>query len=186
MAIDDETKVKSETQNSLERMQNFDPQSLPRSKELGEKFNFNEAVQHADRLISLYKRLPVSILDDLPEDRINEIKNRANEDFTRFSDILKFDETQANAVSVRQGLIKNLINSYSGTFNVLHPFISYSLYKTADFQRLEAEARSTLQTIENQATKLNKSLQKDKEASQRILDEMRKFAAEHGVTQQAI
>jgi hypothetical protein len=60
------------------------------------------------------------------------------------------------------------------------------MYKTVDFQRLEGEARSTLQAIQDQASKVTKSLQKDKEASQQVLDEIRKVAAEQGVTQQAI
>jgi hypothetical protein len=180
MALDEDTK------NSLERMQNFDIQTLPREKPLGDKFNFNDALIPAERLVSLYKRLSISVLDDLPVSRLNQIRNKANEDFSRFEQILNFDPTQSNAVANHTQLINDLNNSYDATFEQLFQLISYSMYKTTDFQRLEGEAHSTLQSIKDEASKITKSLQKDKEASQQLLEEIRKIAAEQGVTQQAI
>ena len=184
MANDREAR-KLETENSLKRMQEFDVKSLPRVNQLGDSFNFNSALEPAERLVLLYKRLSISVLDDLPYGVLDQIRNKANEDYNRFDGILTYDPKQANSVQVREQLITALNNAYDSAFNLLHPYLSYSMYKTVDFQRLEGEARSTLQAIKDQASKITKSLQKDKEASQQILEEIRKVAAEQGVTQQA-
>lgn len=61
------TKAIEETRKSLERMQKFDPNSLPREQELGKSLNFNDAVEPATRLIDLYRQLPDEVLEQLPQ-----------------------------------------------------------------------------------------------------------------------
>lgn len=71
-------------------------------------------------------------------------------------------------------------------FQQLHPFISYSLHRSADFQRLDTEARATLQSIEDKARIVTEALAGQYETeAQRVLDEIRNVAAEEGVSQQA-
>jgi hypothetical protein len=106
IATDDETKM------SLERMQIFDIQTLPREKELGEKFNFKDALQPAERLVSLYKRLSISALDDLPTNLLTQIRNKANEDFNRFKEVLEFNPEQPSAPQTRVQIINNLSTAY--------------------------------------------------------------------------
>lgn len=55
-----------------------------------------------------------------------------------------------------------------------------------DFARLDGEARATIQSIRDQAEEFTKGLKKDKEAADQVLADVRKVAAEHGITQQAI
>jgi len=167
-------------------MKNFDIESLPREQDLGSRFDFREAVEPAKRLVDLYARLPESVLDDLPATPLQTIRTRANEDFNRLDEILKFDPSQQNATQVRADLINKLRGSYEPSFHALHPFISYSLHKTADFRRLESEARATLQAVRDDASKLTEALGKDKESAAKILEDIRKTAAEQGVSQHAI
>ena len=150
MAEDPYSGARDEARKSLERMQNFDVDTLPRDDELGQKFTFREAVEPATRLIDLYKRLSLSVLDDLPPNALTTLQDRANVDHQRFTQILEFDPMQDNAKQAHQKIIKNLQNHYQDTFNFLHPLISYSLYKTADFKRLEGEARAAVQSIRDQ------------------------------------
>lgn len=186
MANEQEDKMREEAKNSLERMQTFDVQTLPRKADLGTGFYFSDAVEPAGRLVDLYKRLSLSALDDFPLTELTNIKNRANEDYSRFDEMLKFNPTVGDATP-QHGQILNKINSaYQAAFQTLNPFISYSLHKTADFGRLEGEARSTIQSIRDQAEEITKGLKKDKEAADQVLADVRKVAAEHGVTQQAI
>jgi hypothetical protein len=90
-----------------------------------------------------------------------------------------------NVVQVRQQLISQVKNAYQPTFKFLHPFISFSLHRSADFQRLDREARATLQAIRDKADGITNDLNDAKEESKSILKDIRKVAAEHGVTQQA-
>lgn len=186
MSMEAEIKMREEATNSLERMQTFDVQTLPRREDLGINFHFNDALEPAKRLVELYKRLSISALDDFPITVLTTVRDRANEDYTRFDEILKFNPTAGDATSQHQQIINKITSAYQTAFQVLSPFISYSLHKTADFGRLEGEARATIQSIRDQADGITKELKKDKEAAEQVLADVRRVAAEHGVTQQAI
>ncbi|MBN1545712.1 MAG: hypothetical protein JW902_03540 [Syntrophaceae bacterium] len=186
MAAETEATLREETQKALERMQNLDVAALPREGELGQKFNFINAVDPTERLVKLYSRLPISVLEDLPENQLKQIRDRANQDYNRIDEILKFDPTQQNAIQVRENYITQIINSYKDAFSALHPYISYSLYKTADFKRLEGDARAALQAIKDQGSELTVQLKTYLDSAKKILEEIRKVAEEQGVTQQAI
>jgi hypothetical protein len=170
---------------SLLRMQQFDPASLSRKDDLGKQLNFEEAVLPARRLVELYKRLSTSALDDFPGGQLTLIKNVANADYSRFKSILDFSSEQENPQQARAKLIEQVRGSYDATFQQLWQFIAYGVSKTVDSQRLENESRAVLQSIQDQAAAVTTGLQKDKETSQTILADIRKVAAEHGVSQQA-
>lgn len=177
--------IYNETMESLQRIQNFDSSSLVRETELGQKLNFSEAVPYAKSLIELYKRLSVIALKDFPDDGLTKIRDNANSHFKILTQILDFDLAQQNPTNVRMSLINSLKSAYQPAFQVLHPYISYSLHRSADFQRLDSDARSTLQAIEDKAGKIAEKLTKHENDASVVLDEIRRVAAEEGVTKQA-
>ena len=177
--------LRQECQESLRRIQQFDPNSLPREEELGRDLSFQEVVPAARRLLGLYEQISLTVLDDFPESHLNSLKSQADADYNRFSEILKFSPRQDNAFNVRNSLIQQIEQAYQGTFNQLQPMISYSTSKSADFKRLETEARAMLQNITDKANELTKKLEEDKKISAQILEDIRKVAAEQGVSQQA-
>jgi hypothetical protein len=186
MPSQEETKALEECNNSLGRMQKFNLDSLSREEELGSELNFAEVVPAASRLVGLYNQISLSVLIDLPKQQLDSLKSQANADYNRFEQILKFSTKQGGDVySTRNSLIHGIENSYQGSFNTLHPIIGYSTSKSADFKRLETEARAMLQTIEDKANELKEELQSDKKTSEQILNDIRKVAAEQGVSQQA-
>lgn len=186
MPDDPDEVMRQEAKESLERIQAFDTDLLPRENDLGKSFAFHNAVAPAQRLVELYNRLGVSALDDLPQQALTKIQTQANTDYNRFDEILRFDPEQQNAKAQKDTLITQIGSSYQTTFNALHPYISYSLHRTADFKRLESDARAALQAIRDQADDVAKSMAADKEASEQVLKDIRKVAEEQGVTQQAI
>ncbi|MBI5695261.1 MAG: hypothetical protein HZC51_05890 [Nitrospirae bacterium] len=175
-----------ETLSSLTRIQEFDPATLPREAELGKGLSFQEAVLPASKLIGLYKQLPTTILDDLPINQLDKIKARADADYTRLQQILTFSADQGNPVGVRDSYINQLNDAYTSSFNELFLLISYGVSRTVDFTRLENEARSTVQSIIDKTNNLTTQLENSKQEAQNILEDIRKVAAEHGVSQQAI
>lgn len=185
MATDEEQTAKEKAVTSIQRMQDFEPADLAREGDLGKHFTFTEAVEPAKRLVELYGRLAMSVLDDLPPSHQNQLATQADQDFNRFQEILDFDPKQENAQARHTKLIEQVSKAYEGAFNKLHPFISYSLHKSADFDRLENEARSTLQGIRDESAALTNELEQYREEAGKILDEVRSVAAEQGVTQQA-
>ena len=177
---------KKEAAEALEEMQNFDVARLPREDELGKSLSFKDAIPPAERLIELYKRLAPTVMDDLPMQQLDQIKNQAIHDRAQLGAILDFDSKQTEPHAVRDGLVQALSSTYQKTFNSLYPLISYSLQKSADFQQLGADARETFKEIKEAADLLQKELEKHETEARRILSEIRQAAAEQGVTQQAI
>lgn len=186
MANQQEEKTRQECQQSLVRVQQFDTRTLAREEELGREFTFEDAIPAARRLIALYNQVSIAVLEDLPMSQLNTLKTQSDSDYNRFEQILKFSAKQENAYNTRNSFIQQIEGAYQGTFSALQPIIAYSTSKSADFKRLETEARAMLQVIEDNAVKLTKQLEDDKKASEQILEDIRKVAAEQGVSQQAI
>lgn len=187
MARASNPEVRNEAEESLGRMQKVDVNDLPRSTELGSELNFQDAVEPAERLVSLYKRLAVVALDDLSVQALQQVKDRANHDYNLVKQILDFRvSAQQNPKGTRDGYVQYLVQAYEPTFQTLHPYIAYSLHRSADFQRLDADARATMQSIADRAGKIEERLQGHETEAKRVLDQIRAVAAEEGVTQQSI
>lgn len=178
-----------ETQESLSRMQAFDPKSLAREEELGRNFDFSAIVAPAGKLIRLYNQLGLSTLDDFPDQILAQIKQQADADFNRFQQVLDFDPTTVenqNPTQPRDQLIQQVTAAYDPAFKQLFPFISYGTSKSVDFQRMENEARAMLQNVKDEADEITNQLTEHQEQAQGVLADVRRVAAEQGVSQQAI
>lgn len=180
------SEVLDETEKSINRMQEFNIAQLPREQDLGSSLNFKEVVRHAEKLISLYKRLSPNVLNDLPDDLLNQVKSQADADFSKLQQILDFKTDQDNPSATRQQFIQQIEQSYDPAFKKLYPFISYGASVAVDFQRMETDARAMIQSVRDQTEQLIQELSTDKEQAQQILEDVRKVAAEQGVSQQAI
>ena len=175
--------ILEEAATSLKRIQTFDPSTLVREEDLGNSKNFSKVVAPAQRLIDLHLRLSSTALEDFPDDRLNQVKDRANADYQLFEQILKFHPDRTTAE--RDALIAQVAASYGPSFNTLHPLIAYSLHRSADFQRLDSEARATLQSVQDRGQLLTQELENAQVEAKRILEEVRATAAEAGVSQKA-
>ncbi|MFK8397312.1 hypothetical protein M2D07_002260 [Pseudomonas sp. BGr12] len=179
------TEIFEETKSSLDRIQNFDTSKLPRTSDLGIRLSFESVVEPAKLLVDLFKRLSPAALEDFPDNILNSIRDQTNNVYNLFDQILEFDPDQSNPVGIRDQLITNIKATYQPTFQSLHPYISYSLHRSADFQRLDATARATLQSIEDKAEKISDSLAGYENDAKIALGEIRRVAAEEGITKQA-
>ena len=181
-----DTALLASTRESLERVQGFDVQSLVREKELGAQLAFTGIVEPALRLIGLLDRIPSSILDDMPDEQLQTIRNRADAIHSVFTQVANFTAAQSNPQGVRDSLISQIVAHYQPCFNELHPLIAYSHYRSADFQSLEREARETRQKLEESVADGEARMQTALTEIHQILAAARTAAAEVGVSQQAI
>ncbi len=177
---------KSAAVESLTRIQDFDVQKLPRRENLGSAFDFEDSVEPAAALVSVFKRLPIETLDDLPNSLLVDINKQAQNAYAIFDGILEFDPHTPDAANMRLKLIERIKNQYQPTSLTLLPIITYAFYRTVDLKRLDDQARDILQSIENLAQKSAKELEDIKAKSESVLEDVRKVAEEHGVTQQAV
>lgn len=184
MANQAEEQKRKEAAESLSRMQEFDTAQLPNTEKLGSVLNFTGAVAPADKLVSLYQRISPTILPDLPQSQLTTLWQQANSDFNILKQILDFQP--GKPVNERDSLITQVENAYQQAFNKLETFISFSASKATDFQSLEREARAMIQSVQDQGAKLAKELDVKGQQAEKILEDIRKAAAEQGVSQQAI
>lgn len=175
----------NEVKESLQRMQKFDIDSLPREQELGSQLNFLKVIIPAQRLISLFDQISIRVLEDIPDKHLDNLKKQADANYNLFEQILNFSTNIANPAGTRDTYIEQVRQAYDQSFNALLPIITYSTSKTADFKRLETEARAAMQEISDESKKLVAELNEKQEEAKIILEEIRKTAAEQGVTQQA-
>lgn len=186
MTTDTEKEALKNAITSLTRMQKFEVNSLPREDELGKSYSFHNVVEPATRIVELFGRLAPEVLDDFGATQLNQLQGQADACFNLFERVLNFDAKQGNAHKVQQQLIQQIEGAYQGAFNVMLPLVGYSLHKSADFQRLDSEARAALQKIKDETNEITKSLEQKQTESEDALEAIRTVAAEQGVTQQAI
>ena len=180
------TELLASTRESLERVQGFDVQSLVREKELGAQLAFTRIVEPAQRLIALLDRIPSSILDDMPDQQLQTLQDRADAIQNIFTQVTEFTAAQSNPQGVRDSLVNQIVAQYQPCFNELHPLIAYSHYRSADFQSLERDARETRQKLENSLQDGEARIGTALSEIQQIVAAARAAAAEVGVSQQAI
>ncbi|QIG50973.1 hypothetical protein G5V57_26530 [Nordella sp. HKS 07] len=170
---------------SLERIQKFDTATLPREAQLGQDANFNEAVEPANRVTNLFRQFPIEFLPELPTNHLQQLGNQADSFYNLLSQIETFNLKEPDAYNKRNQLIETIRGQYEQYFVSLHPLISYGASRQRDFSAIERDFRASIQRSEDAAGESMQKLQGVQQDAQRILDEVRKVAAEQGVSQQA-
>lgn len=174
------------TRDALDRVQQFDVSTLSRETDLGKQMNFSEALAPSQALIDIYRRIPLTALDDFSDGQLNVISQQAQADFNVFKQILEFNATAANAANSRTNIINTLKTRRDQLFDQLWQYVAYGVARITDTSLLETQARATIQSIKDQSEKLTTQLHTAKNDADSALAEIRAVAAEQGVSQQAI
>lgn len=170
---------------SLQRVQDFNTSELGRADDLGQRMSFVEAIPLADDLVSLYKRVPLSSLQDFTNQQLDVLKQQANSDYNLFQQILDFDVQSSDAYSRRNSIIENLKSRRDSLFSTIWQFIAYGVARTTDTSLLEAQARATIQSIQDESSRLTQQIENAKNQAESALEAIRAVASEQGVSQQA-
>ena len=173
-----------EAKSSLGRIQSFQSEKLVQSGRLGES-SFDAAVKPAQRVVSLFKQLPSESLDYFPDAELNVVKSQANSLHQIFDEILSFDVNEGDVRNRQAQYVDRLKEAYQGYFTRLYPLISYSMARTVNFGHLEQQGRAAVQEIRDQTDRLMHEMKGQKESADGILEDVRKTAAERGVSQEA-
>ena len=175
-ASDYEESLKS-AKDTLTRVQEYEPESLVRREELGVKFAFEEAVEPAKQLIALYQKLPTDALREFPKNQLDKITQTARSTYSIFESIEDFDPSEADAVSTRTNLLKQLNEKYQKDFNELFNLISFAVARTVDFDRLVDQGRAAVQSVKDETAELTKNLEESSASATELLEQFRELAA---------
>jgi hypothetical protein len=174
------------TRDALGRIQQFDTTTLSREDDLGKQMSFSEAVIPAEAIIAIYKRIPLTTLEDFTDTHLNAIKTQAQSDLNVFKQILEFNAQTADASNTRANILNTIKKRRDQLFDQLWQYIAYSVARITDTSLLEVQARATIQSIEDQSTTLTNQLKSAKNEADSALAAIRAVASEQGVSQQAI
>lgn len=173
------------TSEALNRVQQFDVTSLSREADLGKQMNFSAAVTPAEALINIYKRIPLTALEDFSDTQLNAIGAQAQADFNVFKQILDFNVQAVDAAATRTNILNTLKTRRDQLFDQLWQYVAYGVARITDTSLLETQARATIQSIKDQSAKLTEQLNSAKVDADSALAAIRAVASEQGVSQQA-
>lgn len=186
-ALEQQRTALQELQTILQTLTAISPESLVRTDQLGTSLDFRGGVDVFERTLSLYRSLRDSNLDNVPHNVLNNLKQSSNQTLGTLQRIQAFDPSgQNNPASVRDQLVQEVANQYDSHFPHISPIIAYSVRKGTDFDRLEREARATLEEIGRLRSEVEKRSATLAAEAETTLEQVRRAAAEVGVAQHSI
>lgn len=175
-----------EAQKALDEIKSYDLSLIARRDELGQAFDFEDAVAPARRIQGFFDRIPAELLPDLSNNFIGIIQNQALAFLNILGQMRSFDpQSEDNPSATRTNILNALDGSYETVFNNLHPAVAFVASRQRDFSSLELEARAATEAATRQAAEMTEAMRANQEEAERVLSEIRKVAAEQGVSQQA-
>lgn len=174
-----------DTKSLLKLLHEYDISTLPRREDLGNELNFQEAVESAKKVLTLYRNIPVDQIDNIPESSLNTLESQAKQTVDLFDAIASFSASASNAPTMRTDLIQRMNNRYDESFKHLHQLIAYLATRQIDLGALETEAREKINSIETLAKNVEEELKRTTDDAKKALEEAKRVAAEQGVSQQA-
>lgn len=158
-----------------------------RRDELGEKLSFEQAMPSIERAVTFYRKLLDCNLAELPLVAMNQITNAAKATMDVLGKIGAFDpEKAASPFPERNQLIDQIRDRWENDYPVVSPVLAYATKSSADFQRLEREARGTLSELGDAKTALKKEADSILESMNSALVQVQDAAKQAGVAQHTV
>jgi hypothetical protein len=157
-----------------------------RREELGEKLSFDLAMPSIERAVTLYRKLLDCNLSELPVVTMNQIATTGKTTIEILGKIGSFDPEKAqNPFPERTTLIDQIRDRWEQDFPAVAPVLAYATKSSADFQRLEREARGTLSELVESKRQFNKETDEILVNMNSALGEVQDAAKKAGVAQHA-
>jgi|SRR5579862_232852 len=186
--FEEENAARQRLTQLLTELAGINPQELIREDVLGRDLSFASGVPYFQRMLKLFKDLSDSSLESVPFPVLQQLASLADQARQRFKRIREFSiqTNPSNPTAARDNLINEVRNSYDEAFQSVSPVIAYSVRKGTDFEKLELDARQSVDEI--------KKILADERTAQAgavaeitsTLEKVRRAAQEVGVAQHAI
>lgn len=185
--LQEESQARKELTDALHQLTAITPESLVRTTQLGTALDFSQGIEIFARTLSLFKGLQDSNLDSVPLETLRQLRNLVQQASSVFSQIQSFNPAgQGNPAATRDNLIQQVANQYQSWFQALSPVIAYSVRRGTDFDRLEREARGSLEELGRVRKEFDSKATAIIGEAQAALEQVRRAAAEVGVAQHAV
>lgn len=176
-----------ETIQLLEQVHALDAQNVGRADALGRAFELTPAVPMISRTIDFFRQIPISTLHELGEGQRSLIYNLAQDFLSFYGRMMTFDPAASNnAAADRAALIDQATSNYNNIFANLFPIVAYLRARNLDPNEASREARETLAELKRLSSEGVSAVAAVEAEASRVLAEVRRTAAESGVSQQAV
>lgn len=169
---------------ALQTVQAAETGKLSRRDILGSALSFDDALPDAEKLVALFKQIPVHNIDLLPPSYLGTLHAEISSVMSIFQSAMDYD-AKTHGPNVRDTILTNIKNQYGQTFSALHSIISFLKSQDQDSSLFEANLKKTSDQFIKDLEKLKSQ---NEEASKEIagtLSQVKKLSAEQGVSQQA-
>ncbi len=154
--------------------------------ELGEKLSFEQAMPHVERVVTFYRKLLDCNLAELPVVTMNQITSAGKATIEILGRIGNFDPEKAqNPFPERTQLIDQIRDRWESDYPAVAPVLAYATKSSADFQRLEREARGTLSELGESKSQFKVETDEILSSMKSALGEVQDAAKKAGVAQHA-
>lgn len=185
--LEQEKKIRSTLDETLNQLIPITSESLIRAKDLGTSLDFREGKRVFERTLKLFRDLNELNIDTISYNILNQLNNSATQALKQFTEIKNFDPAStSNPAQRRTDLINQIASAYDSYFQVISPIIAFSIRKGLDFEQLENNARNLVSKMEQSAQKQKELEKKTQKDINDTLGKVRRAAAEAGVAQHAI
>jgi hypothetical protein len=183
-----ENAARSELSIILEELASFKVDELGRAKELGPDINFDSGIAYFSRTLKMFDSIRETDLQDLSHQKIIELTNTARPALEHFRQVKRFSllSNPSNPIAVRDQLINQIRDYYDNVFLHVAPLVAFAVRSRTDFERVEREAVEKLKHIDEISADHEKVMAASRNEASQILDEVRRMAAESGVSQHSI
>jgi len=186
--LEEENAMRQDLKNVLTELAKIGPEDLARSKDLGPQLNFEGGVVYFSRILRLFHTLNDTDFSDVPYQQLVSLRDaarNARDIFQRISEY-SLQKYSSNPIVTRDQFIVQARDSYDDIFARVAPTIAFTLRKGTDFVKLEEQAKATLKRIDETGSEHATALKTARNQAEQMVEEVRKMAAESGVSQHAI
>ena len=166
---------------AVENMKKVDVESIARTAELGSQFSFQAAASDIGCIVGICKRLSPANINFLPYDvltRVHKCLGKVRESVKLVQDF-NLRTTYGNThVNVHSQYIGTVRSACEEAFNILAPCLLSGVGQEEDFKKLQ-------DAVMARAGELQRGLETSTKEANDLLAQIRKTAAEQGVSQQA-
>lgn len=183
MAIN-EKKSLDDIRALLDELTKITPESLVRTKELGEAHDFRAGIKTFKQLLQLFKTLKEANLNEVPGFVLSDVQNSLSGARHIFNLIKQFNPKIGGAIRNRDNLIIEVERFYKEQLQDIQSVISLS--GAFNFQILVNRAREGIDEINKVREDIKKESQSSLSKAKEIVDKMRDAAAITGVAAHAV
>jgi hypothetical protein len=170
----------AELRKALENFTKYDVEILVGKERLGSEASFEPTRYELERIFTLAQQVVGCKLDDIPSPLLVGLRDRLNEVAALFDRMIAYTPRQGHAHATHGELMNGVNRLWAELFNNVHPILA------ADAHRPREDLQNVLQRWEQQASRNLGVMVETGAEAQLVLDQIRKAAAETGVSQEAI